>query len=89
MRKWGPITVVEWMDSCSLKGGTWNDTEHVEELSPHQVRSVGWLLKEDRDVIVLVPHAAQHQVSGELCILKGTIVRRWKLADPTKRKNPR
>ena len=79
------LVVLEWLDSCALHGGTWNDTEDAAAISPSRCRSVGWILREDKQAIVLASHFAEHQVGGEMCILKKTIVRRWTLANPIKK----
>lgn len=86
--KWGPLTVVEWIDSCSIRGGHWHPHEDAQQLSVDEIKSVGWILKEDKKAIVLVPHAAAHSVGGEICIPKVAITRRWTLAKPRRRKNP-
>lgn len=82
MKKWGPIVVVEWIDSCSIRGGHWNSFDDAEQLTVDRIRSIGWIFKETKDSITLVPHAAAHSVGGEMCIPKVAITRRWKLTDP-------
>jgi len=86
MQKWGPITVIEWRDSCSLRGGVWNDQNDLAQCSPSQCRSVGWVVSENKMSITLAAHASETQASGDMCIPKTAVVRRWTLTDPTKRK---
>lgn len=86
--KWGPITVIEWQDSSSMAGSVWKDTERVREHGgPSNVRSVGWVLKEDKHSITLAGHASENQCSGDLSIPKSVIKRRWSLVDPGRKKS--
>lgn len=80
-----PLVMVEWLDSASLTGGVWRDTNDVADLKPTRMRSVGWVLREDGESIVLIGHIASHQVSGDLVIPKTCIKRRYKLADPSRK----
>ena len=53
------LVLVDWLDSHQSRG--WQDVERIEEAAePLYCRSVGWLLAENPDCKVLVPH-----VSGE------------------------
>lgn len=81
-----PLVVVEWVDSSSLAGGTWKDSDEVADTKPILIRSVGWVAREDRDSIVLVAHIAPHQSSGDLCIPKSAIEHRRKLSDPKRKR---
>ena len=79
--KLGALTLIEWLDHCSLDGGHWQTVESAETLTPVIVQSIGWLLKETKETIVLVPHLSQGQgqVFGEVCILKRVIIKRKSL----------
>lgn len=72
-----PLIVVEWVDSCGLKGGHWGSTEDAKQLTPSDCRSVGWLINETDDAIVLAAHVTPHHVSGEMCIPKVAVTKRW------------
>lgn len=75
--KVGALLLIEWMDSASAAGGgTWKDAEELKELAPVRLRSVGWVLREDKESVVLVGHIAESQCSGDLCIPKKAIVKR-------------
>lgn len=77
MVKVGALLLIEWMDSASAAGGqTWKDSEDLQELKPHRIRSAGWVLREDKESLVLVGHIAEFQCSGDLCIPKSAIVKR-------------
>ena len=53
------LVLVDWLDSHQSRG--WQDVERIEEAAePLYCRSVGWLVAENPDCKVLVPH-----VSGE------------------------
>ena len=59
--------------------------EELQELEPVPVFSVGWVIKEDKDCIVVVSTVLRSEGTGfgEICILKGTIQKRWRLRDPS------
>jgi hypothetical protein len=53
------IVLIEWVDSHSGRG--WQDLESLEASAvPLYCRSVGWLVKETEQCVVIVPH-----ISGE------------------------
>ena len=77
------LVVVDWTDSCSMTGGPWHSVESIKEDINKQslaCRSVGWLIAESKDAIVLVAHQAfgtkeaeLNQVSGDMTIPKCAI----------------
>jgi hypothetical protein len=71
--------IIDWDDSCALDGGIWHDKEAVEELKSHKCRSIGWVVKENKDCVVLVSSTSDHQFSGDICIPKSAIKKRKKL----------
>lgn len=53
------LVLVEWLDSHSGRG--WQDFERLERAAePLYCRSVGWIVRENNNCKVLVPH-----ISGE------------------------
>lgn len=80
------LLLIEWVDSHSCGNG-WQKLETVE--SNQEVlhcRSVGWLLVETDDIVVLVPHISGERntntrlfCKGDLAIPKRAITRRTKL----------
>lgn len=84
--KWGPITVVEWTDSASIRGGHWHSYDDAESLTPDNCKSVGWILRETKEAITIVPHSALHSIGGEMCIPKVAITKRWTLGEPKARR---
>lgn len=78
--KW-PLLLVEWVDSygCSPR---W---ERIDEIEPEVIhaQSVGWLVHEDENVLVLVPHVTRpafegshHQGCGDMAIPLVAITKR-------------
>jgi hypothetical protein len=79
--KLGDVVLIEWLDHSSLDGNQWQTMENAETLAPVIVRSIGWLLREDKETLVLVPHTSDENgmVFGEVCILKRVVIKRKKL----------
>lgn len=51
------LVLVEWLDSHAGRG--WQDEAKLREVArPLYCRSVGWLVAENKDCKVLVPHIA-------------------------------
>ena len=72
------LVLIEWMDSHSGRG--WQDRDRIESAAqPLYCKSVGWLLKETKDVAVIVPHISGRdsmiQGCGDLVIPKRAIVK--------------
>ena len=75
------LVLVEWLDSHSGRG--WQDFEQLERAAkPLYCRSVGWVIRENKDCTVLVPHIAGEkngeavlQGCGDLTIPTASIVK--------------
>ncbi len=75
------LMLVEWLDSHAGRG--WQTVEQLEKAAtPLYCRSVGWLLSENKDCKVLVPHIGGEQQGdvmligcGDLTIPKKAIVK--------------
>lgn len=74
--KLGPLTIIEWEDSASLAGATWNTLEDVSKQVPLVCKSVGWIVSEDKHCVRLAAHISGDDVGGDLCIPKSSIVKR-------------
>ena len=48
----------------------------ADALTPALVRSVGWVIKETEDSIVLVSQNGENEIDGEICIVKVCIKHR-------------
>lgn len=73
------IEKIDWVDSHNLEGQGWHLKEAVESMKQHHCQSVGWVAKEDKEVIVLVSSMAGYEYGGEICIPKISIIKRKKL----------
>ncbi len=69
------LVMVEWLDSASV-GGIWNDINEITDQSCSLTcKSVGWLLVNNKDIIVIVAHLTGKQGSGDMTIPKRAIVK--------------
>lgn len=77
---------IEWLDhSVHADEGTWFEVEHSGNLEPVLVHSVGWLITELHNSVVLVSTMCEDNITGRSrCILKSCINRAVKLKDPMK-----
>lgn len=74
------IEIIEWVDTFGCSSG-WEFEEEME-CRVVKVKSVGFVLKETEEVVVLVPHisnAERRQVAGYINIPVRQIVRRKEL----------
>ena len=69
------LVIIEWLDSSTF-GGIWNDiSEIVDQTHSLLCRSVGWVLLDNKDFIVLVSHLTGKQASGDMTIPKKAILK--------------
>lgn len=62
------LVIVDWLDAT---GGTRNGWRSMKEMAVGALdscRSVGWLLVEDKDRLVVIPHISAEQGDGEIII---------------------
>jgi len=72
---------VTWRDSCSLGGRVWQRGKEAEDMKPSVVQSVGFLVAETPISLTLAPHVTDDgDVAGDMCIPKGCIIKRRRLA---------
>ena len=51
------LVLVEWLDAHASKG--WNNFDILEQATePLKCKSVGWLFKETKDCVIILPHVA-------------------------------
>lgn len=72
------LVYVEWLDHVSFTESTWRDEDEYKDLNPATCKSVGWILREDDKMMVLVQNIHQSdefedKYCGEMGILKGCI----------------
>ena len=75
------LEYIKWLDHTAWDKAEWNDIEALEELEPVSVYSVGWVIKETEDYIIIVSTIQPDTdiVHSEFCVLKGAITERTKL----------
>lgn len=73
------LEMIEWYDHCSCSGREWESFETIKALGPIRVASVGWVIKEDRTSLIIVPTWHDDGGYGEILILKKCIASRQKL----------
>jgi hypothetical protein len=90
------LVCVEWVDSVG-HGQRWQYESDVKN-APGLIRTVGWVVSEDRRCITLASAIGDHsltrpdheqELGGLHTIVKSCIYRRFTLKDPTSRRKPR
>ena len=77
------IELIRWTDSVGLSSG-WQDMEDALEIEPSIVVSVGTILREEEDYLVIASSwSAARQFGGVLAIPKASIVERRMLRKET------
>lgn len=49
------LVLVEWIDSYGC-GTNWETVDDMMAITPHYCKSVGWIVKETDEMILVVPH---------------------------------
>ncbi|MCR4282794.1 MAG: hypothetical protein NUV72_07180 [Bauldia sp.] len=70
----GPLVVVEWEDSCS-PSGHWHDFSYAKFYETSLCVSVGWIMRRDSEVIVLIAGYSEDQVHKPFAIPAGCVKR--------------
>jgi hypothetical protein len=72
-----PAEWIEWYDHCSLEGGGWRDMNDWDQLGPLRIVSLGFVVRETDEIVVIVPHYTDDDKGcGDMCILKANIISR-------------
>ena len=71
------LVEVEWLDYCSMAGSTWNSMEDVKRLAIIHMESVGYVISDTKDELVLASHISKdlENCSGDMCIMKKAITK--------------
>jgi hypothetical protein len=83
------LEAIRWLDHSSFADAGWKPIEHiVATLAPMVMTSVGYSIHETPEFVTLVSSVSGDGVcaSGDTCIMKSAILKRWRLADPEKRR---
>ena len=75
------LMYVEWVDSSSFEDG-WQRVGAEKNLDEHVIKSVGWLIRETKRVIIIAAHHGGSCFCGEMCIPKVAIRRKFEMAKP-------
>lgn len=73
---------IEWLDPASVHTGWFDLTEaEINKLVPAEIKSVGWIIKENKEYIVLASSLIEkdNMGSGDTTILKGLIRKKVEL----------
>lgn len=85
MRTAPKAVYLEWIDHCSNGDGVWIDIKDMK-IDVTTCKSVGFILKETEDWIVIAGHLSndctEGQCSGDMQILKKCILKRVPLSVP-------
>jgi len=74
----GPLVLVEWLDSCSPVR-KWQDPDAMKTYTVAQCRSVGWIISESKERIVLASSVAPDEVGEVTAIPRSCVVKRRRL----------
>lgn len=75
MSRIGPLVLVRWIDSATV--GSWRTLDEYKEIDrAPRISSVGWLLTENEEAVVLLQtlDAEQHKGTDTIIIPKGVIL---------------
>jgi len=70
------LLLVEWDDHVTCGSTEWLAVKKIADLRPERIFSVGWLMNETGDCLVLAAHGNGDEYFGEICIMKRAIKRR-------------
>lgn len=77
------LEMFEWIDHWSLTGKTWFDAEEVNDVTPLRIMTVGWVVKENKEMVsICASYGENRKFSGQISLLKSAILNRWVLKDP-------
>lgn len=72
--------LVDWVDSCSFAQHRWRAVEEARQIEPSKIQSVGWLLREEKDFVVLTGSLDNDgNTSGTHTIPRGCVTRMRRL----------
>lgn len=75
--------MIHWVDHFSYNA-SWMDPDGIEENGGLKVVTVGYVVKEEKDVVHLCATLGENgKVGSHMGIMKKLILSRWKLKDPS------
>lgn len=74
------LVLLTWVDAAT-SGHGWRSLDKVREQVPPTVLSVGWIIKETPDYVILISsYMDNDNVDGDILVPKGMIVSRQRLS---------
>lgn len=84
------LVYVEWLDHVSFTTSTWRSEDEFDDLSPIRCETVGWIIKETDDFIIVIGTRneptnkdidTEHEENylGDILILKSAITKRERI----------
>lgn len=84
------LVLLKWLDHSTFKKAEWHEFDQATELSPVTFWSVGWIIREESDYVVLANTSDRSECThGEFCIIKKAILERIPLKDPSTKETKR
>lgn len=83
------VYVIDWLDHCDLGANqAWTDVDKIESTAP-LIRTIGFIVKETKDGIVVAHTLHDGQASTPFLILKSAIIRKEVVKLPPLRRKPK
>jgi len=73
-RKNCSIVSVYWVDSCGFDSG-WVNNDELDSLKPKEITTVGHLVRETNNYVLIAPTIGDDQNFGSLCIPKCSVLK--------------
>ena len=67
------MKLVTWLDIVS-HDGAWMDIEEAKEYKPHPIQTVGWIIEEAEDYIVLASSRDNEELVGSVCAIPKSVI---------------
>lgn len=79
------IVLVHWRDHSSVSPrGRWNQMDEVRDLAPSSGMSIGAVVVDETERLVIAAHFVEGDVGGDLCIPRENIISIRDLGDTEK-----
>lgn len=76
----GKLVYIRWLDHVGWTQNNWHDIDDTKLLTPSVIDTVGWIVKETKKHIIVASIITDNgNTNGEICIIKGCIVKRKNL----------
>lgn len=75
------IVIIEWVDSSTSRINSWIDRREYEPVETISATTIGFILFEDTNTIIIAHSFSKDQYMGELAIPKCSIINRRNLQE--------